>query len=278
MIDGAETIALGGALRHRLATVDLWRTALSVLRQEHQRRPFDLLHAFWATESGLLAAVAGRLLGVPTLVSLAGGELVALRDIDYGDQRIAWERLKVAASLRLATAVSAGSQQLAGMAEAHLSQRNQHPQSDPMRSAAAQPSGPGMRDEAHPAGHANTECFHVPDPNARRDVREVRPRGGPHTGTASSLTRASYPTGSSMRLGRGNDDSSASRDRHLPMRGRQSRAGQPRLHVAPLGVDLDLFSPASTARTCKTRSIPRVSWHPPHVHGLPAHVSCTSAP
>src|SRR5262249_52477108 len=119
-IDGAEAIALGGALRHRLATVELWRSALGVLRQEHQRRRFDVLHAFWATESGLLAALAGRWLGIPTLVSLAGGELVALRDINYGDQRIAWERLKIAASLRLATAVSAGSHQLADIAEAHI--------------------------------------------------------------------------------------------------------------------------------------------------------------
>jgi glycosyltransferase involved in cell wall biosynthesis len=117
-LDGIETITLGGAVRRRLATADLWRAALGVLRREHQRRPFDVMHAFWATESGLLAAAAGRWLGVPTLVSLAGGELVALPDIHYGDQRLVSERLKVAASLRLATGVSAGSRQLAHMAEA----------------------------------------------------------------------------------------------------------------------------------------------------------------
>jgi glycosyltransferase involved in cell wall biosynthesis len=112
-VDGAEVIALGGALSHRSATLSLWRRTLDVLRQEDRHCPFDVLHAFWATESGLLAAMAGRLLRIPTLVSLAGGELVALRDIAYGDQRIAWERLKVSASLQLATAVSAGSHQLA---------------------------------------------------------------------------------------------------------------------------------------------------------------------
>jgi len=89
-VDGADVLALGGALSHRASTLDLWRQALGVLRSEHRAEPFDVLHAFWATESGLLAAVAGRMLGVPTLVSLAGGELVALRDIGYGDQRIAW--------------------------------------------------------------------------------------------------------------------------------------------------------------------------------------------
>jgi glycosyltransferase involved in cell wall biosynthesis len=115
-VDGVETISLGGGLSHRAATLELWRTGLRALRAEHRRRPFDVLHAFWATESGLLAALAGRWLRVPSLVSLAGGELVRLSDIDYGDQRLAWERLKVSASLRLASAVSAGSQLLLGLA------------------------------------------------------------------------------------------------------------------------------------------------------------------
>jgi glycosyltransferase involved in cell wall biosynthesis len=97
-----------------------------VLRTEHRRRPFDVLHGFWATESGLLTAVAGRLLRVPTLVSLAGGELVALPEIGYGDQRIAWERLKVRASLRLASAVSAGSHYLLALAARHVPQNRLH--------------------------------------------------------------------------------------------------------------------------------------------------------
>jgi glycosyltransferase involved in cell wall biosynthesis len=119
-VDGVEVIALGGAERRGASTLEVWRTTLGALRDEHRRCPFDVLHAFWATESGLLAAIAGRLLRVPTLISLAGGELVALPDIAYGDQRRAWERLKVAACLRLASTVSAGSRQLAGLAERRL--------------------------------------------------------------------------------------------------------------------------------------------------------------
>jgi glycosyltransferase involved in cell wall biosynthesis len=119
-VDGVEVIALGGAQRRGPGTLPLWREALNLIRAEHRGRPFDALHAFWATESGLLAAIAGRLLRVPTLVSLAGGELVALRDVGYGDQRSAWERLKVAASLRMATAVSAGSRLLLGLAAGHV--------------------------------------------------------------------------------------------------------------------------------------------------------------
>jgi glycosyltransferase involved in cell wall biosynthesis len=125
-VDRAEVIALGGADCRGRGTLHLWRTALDAVRDEHRRRPFDVLHAFWATESGLLTAVAGRMLRIPTLVSLAGGELVALPEVAYGDQRIAWERLKVRASLRLASAVSAGSRQLQQLATRHVRGRAVH--------------------------------------------------------------------------------------------------------------------------------------------------------
>jgi glycosyltransferase involved in cell wall biosynthesis len=125
-IDGADVIAVGGADRHGAGTLPLWRGALGLIAAEHHRRPFDVLHAFWATESGLLAALAGRYLRIPTLVSLAGGELVALRDIAYGDQRVAWERLKVSASLRVASGVTAGSRWLMQLASSHVDPRRLH--------------------------------------------------------------------------------------------------------------------------------------------------------
>src|SRR5207302_1537135 len=119
-IDGADVLAIGGADRRGPAVLDLWRRVLAVLSQEHRRRAFDVLHAFWATESGFLTALAGRLLRIPTLVSLAGGELVALPAIGYGDQRMPWERLKIRASLRLASSVSAGSYYLLRLAARHV--------------------------------------------------------------------------------------------------------------------------------------------------------------
>ena len=125
-IEGAEVIALGGAAARGARTATLWQHALSTIAAEHRRRPFDVLHAFWATESGLLAAIAGRTLRVPTLVSLAGGELVALHDIGYGDQRVARERLKVAASLRLATTVTVGSEMLMTLARRHVAASKLH--------------------------------------------------------------------------------------------------------------------------------------------------------
>ena len=119
-VEGADVIAVGGAERRGAGTLGVWRRTLDVLRTEHRRRAFDVLHAFWATESGLLTAIAGRMLHIPTVVSLAGGELVALPEIGYGDQRVAWERLKVRASLRLASAVTAGSDYLLALAAAHM--------------------------------------------------------------------------------------------------------------------------------------------------------------
>lgn len=125
-VDGVDVLAMGGAARRGRATIDVWRRTLEVIRHEHQRRAFDVLHAFWATESGLLTALAGRRLRIPTLVSLAGGELVDLRDIGYGDQRRAWERLKVRVSLRLASAVSGGSRRLLQIAERHVALARLH--------------------------------------------------------------------------------------------------------------------------------------------------------
>lgn len=121
-VDGAAVIAIGGAEARGAAALDVWRKTLGLLIREHHRQKFDVLHAFWATESGFVTAVAGRLLRIPTLISLAGGELVSLPTIGYGDQRVAWERLKIRASLRLASAVSAGSRYLLGLARRHVAQ------------------------------------------------------------------------------------------------------------------------------------------------------------
>jgi glycosyltransferase involved in cell wall biosynthesis len=123
-IGQAEVIALGGAQRRGLAGLHVWQAGLRTLAAEHRRRPFDLLHAFWATESGLLAALAGRALRRPVLVSLAGGELVGLPDIGYGDQLVRAQQLKVTASLRLASVITAGSRHQLGLAERHLFRAN----------------------------------------------------------------------------------------------------------------------------------------------------------
>ena len=122
-VDAVEVVALGGADRRGPATGSVWRNTLRALADEHRRRPFDVLHAFWATESGMLTALAGVGLRIPTIVSLGGGELVSLPAIGYGDRRSAWERVKVGASLRLGSMVTAGSRELQRLAERFVARR-----------------------------------------------------------------------------------------------------------------------------------------------------------
>lgn len=107
---GAEVTALGGGDARGRGSAGLWRRTATTLAAEHRRRPFDVLHAFWAGEPGFLAALAGRLLGVPSVVSLAGGELARLRDIGYGGGLRRLERTKTRLALGLAHIVTAGSE------------------------------------------------------------------------------------------------------------------------------------------------------------------------
>lgn len=86
-IYGAQVYPLGyGAGAHGLRRMHLWLDALRLINRLHREKPFDVLHAIWSDETGLLASWAGRWLGIPTVTSIAGGELVGFRDIDYGSQ------------------------------------------------------------------------------------------------------------------------------------------------------------------------------------------------
>jgi len=95
---------IGGPRRAKL----LVRT-LAAIRQEAHRRPFDLLHAFWADEPGFVAAAAGRLLRIPIVVSLMGGELVGLANIAYGSQLSRLNPFLIRTALGSANRVTAGS-------------------------------------------------------------------------------------------------------------------------------------------------------------------------
>jgi glycosyltransferase involved in cell wall biosynthesis len=64
---------------HRLAR-QVWRGVRAI---GSQGRP-DVIHAWWASVTGLCAVIASKRYGVPSTVHVAGGELVAMRDIGYG--------------------------------------------------------------------------------------------------------------------------------------------------------------------------------------------------
>jgi glycosyltransferase involved in cell wall biosynthesis len=106
---GAQVTALGGGDATGGRSAGLWQRTASALVAEHRRRRFDVLHAFWAGEPGFVTALMGRVLGIPTVVSIAGGELARLRDIGYGGILRRLDRVKTRLALRMAGAVTAGS-------------------------------------------------------------------------------------------------------------------------------------------------------------------------
>ncbi len=117
---GAQVYAFGGATGRAVRSAAVWGRAWRAIAAEHSAQPFQVIHAFWANEAGLVAVAAGRMLRVPATVSLAGGELVGFRDIGYGGQLTAVERLKTRFALASARRVTAGSACLLALARCHL--------------------------------------------------------------------------------------------------------------------------------------------------------------
>ena len=114
---GATVHPTGGAQRAGLARLPIMTRTLARVLREARRRPFDAIGAWWAHEPGFVAAVAGRLTRTPVLVSVLGGELVDLPEIDYGGGRSRVNRWLVARSLAAAGGVTVGSESLRRLAE-----------------------------------------------------------------------------------------------------------------------------------------------------------------
>ena len=103
-----EWQAAGARVRNIGAKHTTWR-AIRAICTEHRRAPFDLVHSIWSGSCGLIAVTSGKLLGVPSLVHIAGGELASIEDIKYGG-RLKWHgRVREALNLRAASAVTAAS-------------------------------------------------------------------------------------------------------------------------------------------------------------------------
>lgn len=103
---------LEGAVIHNLGRPrTAWR-GLNAIWVEHHKAPFQVVHAIWAGACGALAVGAGILLRIPSIVHVAGGELVAFDDIGYGGSRSLRGRLLQRAVLRSATRVTAASEPL----------------------------------------------------------------------------------------------------------------------------------------------------------------------
>ena len=100
---------LAGARIHNIGEGSTRVRAVRAILAEHRRAPFDRIQALFSGSCGLVGVAAARLLRVPSLVHIAGGELVALPAIDYGGRRRLASRLREAVVLRAADVVSAAS-------------------------------------------------------------------------------------------------------------------------------------------------------------------------
>lgn len=83
--------------------------AITAMVRAHRASAFDIVHTLWAGEAGLAGVIAARLLRLPCVVHVAGGELVALPQIAYGGRLHWWGRLREACVLRGADRVTAAS-------------------------------------------------------------------------------------------------------------------------------------------------------------------------
>ncbi len=94
----------------------LWREIMDVARKEGA---WDLVHAFWGGTSGWLAAMEAHRLDIPSVVSLAGDELAALPDIQYGAQLNSATRREVSETLKLATRLTVSTTYMHRVVKAH---------------------------------------------------------------------------------------------------------------------------------------------------------------
>jgi glycosyltransferase involved in cell wall biosynthesis len=101
---------LAGAQIHNIGQRHTRWRAVAAIVAEHRRSRFERVQAIWSGACGQIAVSAACLLRLPSCVHVAGGELVALRDIHYGGRLHWYGRLAEAVVLRLASAVTAASQ------------------------------------------------------------------------------------------------------------------------------------------------------------------------
>ena len=166
---GAEVHAIGAPLRSP-------RMAWAVLR-EHRLGRFDVLHAFWANSTGSVGAVVGKLLGVPMLLHITGGDLARLPDIDYGALKNWRGRFRLRCAVRGAAQITTPSREMQTTAERLGIQAKRLPLGVALdRWPVAAP---------HPGGNPATgRLIHVASLNEVKDqvtliraVRDLRDRG-----------------------------------------------------------------------------------------------------
>lgn len=100
---------LAGAHVHNVGSTYARPRAVMAILREHRVAPFHVVHAIWSGACGVVAVSAARILRIPSVVHIAGGELIALPDINYGGRQNWKGRLREAMVLRAASCLTAPS-------------------------------------------------------------------------------------------------------------------------------------------------------------------------
>jgi len=120
---GATVHCLSDGKKGRLGRLLVWRELFGRVADDHARHPFALVHAFWANETGYLGTAIARRLGIPSLVSIGGGELARVPRAGYGSQLHAAQRFLIRRSFERATLITAGSAWVAAKMPARFCDR-----------------------------------------------------------------------------------------------------------------------------------------------------------
>lgn len=83
--------------------------AIREIRRVHLSTPFDLIQAIWSGSCGMIAVATAKVLGIPSFIHVAGGELVSMPEIGFGGLQTWRGRLREPLVLRLARTVTAAS-------------------------------------------------------------------------------------------------------------------------------------------------------------------------
>jgi glycosyltransferase involved in cell wall biosynthesis len=105
----ASEWTLGRATIHNIGEPHTRLRAIRGICRIHRAAPFDLIQAIWSGSCGLVAVATARMLGIPSFIHVAGGELVSMPEIGFGGMQTWRGRLREPRVLRLAHAVTAAS-------------------------------------------------------------------------------------------------------------------------------------------------------------------------
>jgi glycosyltransferase involved in cell wall biosynthesis len=108
LLPSPSIVGLPRLARRPLVLGHLGRQLASQVVRAGSPTPFQVVHAFWANDPGLLGGLLGRALGLPVVLSVGGGEAVWIPEVGYGGAGSAPARMLVRLALWLADQVTVG--------------------------------------------------------------------------------------------------------------------------------------------------------------------------